>query len=126
MYEIFYLDRCVGTANVKKEGMYLVLSCACRPPYDGVFRIMVWDGSRKRDLGICYPTDKNFTLRSRVPMKCLNGDSLRFTLIPNEEENEDDIVHSGKPFARLDKIDTARLELTNGQVKILIDLTPDQ
>ncbi len=124
MFDIFYLDKCVGTAKVKKEGLYYLFTCTCTLPFEGKFRVKVSDGENERDLGICYPTGNGFSLQSRVPAKYINGDSLRFSLISNEDS--DYIVRSGKPFAHLDEIEAARLEITNGQAKIIIDSAPNQ
>jgi len=123
MYEILMFDRCVGSAEVKKEGLYYRFICTCIPPDRGIHRIKVSDGDKEQDLGICVPVGSKFYLTSRVPIKRLKGECFNFTLVPEQEEWFP--VASGKPFPHLDKIETARLQITNGRPQIVIDPASD-
>ena len=123
MYEILMYDRCVGNADVKKEGLYYLITCTCLPPDTRIHRIKVSDGSKERDLGICVPDGTKFCLTSRVPIKHLKGECFSFTLTPEKDEGLP--VAPEEPFIYLDKIETARLQITNGRPQIVIDPAPD-
>ena len=119
MYEIMCNRESVGSAQVEKEGLYYKFLCTCLPPNEGVHRITVSDGETVRDLGICVPKGGKFTLTARVPIKYLKGNKLTFTLTsPNGADNS---IDTGEAFAQLEKLEAARLQITNGQPEIVID-----
>lgn len=124
MFEIICNDKIVGTAEVEKEGLYYRIQCVCTPPNMEIHRIYVSDGQRKRDLGICVPIGTNFALTTRIPTKYLNGENLRFFLV---QQNAGAIpVETDMEFYDLDKLETARLQVTNGQAEVIIDSAQDQ
>ncbi len=123
MYDILFDRVKVGTAEMFKEGLYYKIICTCRPANEGIHRILVSDGSESRDLGICVPEGGLFKLTARVPMKYLKGERLSFCLVGNCVPVP---VATGEPFPHLDKLETARLQVTNGQPMIVIDQFQDQ
>ena len=126
MYDIIAGTQVVGRAEVIKEGLYYRFSCKCSPPSDGIHRIIVTDGNNTLDLGICVPTGEWFCLVSRVPIKYLSGEDLKFTLVPKGFQNKPLPVATNKPFEELDKLDSAHLEVTQESIGIVIDPVPDQ
>ncbi len=125
MYEIICGDSVVGTAEVKIEGLYYRFLCRCTPPDEGIYRIHVSDGTNLRDLGICVPEGDRFMLIARVPVKYLKED-MTFRLTSAREEKIKIPVATGEPFDELDKLESARFQIENGQPGILIDPVPDQ
>lgn len=124
MFEIVCNEKIVGTAEVEKEGLYYRIYCECTPPNKEIHRILVSDGQSKQDLGICVPVGSNFTLTTRIPAKYLNGENLHFFLI---QQNAEAIpVETDMEFQDLDKLETACLQITNGQVEVIIDSAQDQ
>lgn len=123
MYDILMDTQVVGQAEVTKEGLYYRFTCKCTPPDDSVHRIFVSDGNNTKDLGICVPTGEWFCLVSRVPVKYLSGENLRFSLVPKEQRGVP--VKTGGAFSHLDKLETARLQEINGMSEIIIDPVQD-
>lgn len=111
----------VGRAEVKKEGLYYRFFCTCTPPDNGIYRIVVCDGSNTRDIGICIPTGTV----ARVPIKYLPGERLTFSLVPKDRKETAVPVATGEPFERLEQLDNARFQVTQGQPEILIDPAQD-
>lgn len=126
MYNILFNETPVGRAEVKTVGLYYHFSCTCNPPDSGFYRITVTDGDSVNNLGICVPEGSNFTCTARIPKKHLNGDRLSFALKPFNEEVTAIPIQTGEPFSQLDRLDNARLQLTNGQTEIIIDSAQDQ
>ena len=120
MFEIFYHDRVVGTADVKTEGLYYRIVCHCVPPDESVYRICVSDGLNTRNLGICVPEGNTFFLTARIPVKYLK-EKMRFELMASKQEQEKISVSTDEPFNALDHLETARFQIVNGQPEILID-----
>ena len=125
MFEIFYHDMAVGTADVKTIGLYYHIVCHCIPPDDSIYRICVHDGLHTRSLGICVPEGKIFSLTARIPVKYLK-EEMSFRLIPNKPEYEKLSVATDEPFEALHQLETARFQTENGQPQILIDPIPIQ
>ena len=124
MFEIVCNEKIVGTAEVEREGLYYRIHCVCTPPNKEIHRILVDDGQRKRDLGICVPVGTKFALTTCIPVKYLNGEDWNFLLI---QQNADRIpVETDMEFHDLDRLETARLQETNGQFELLIDSVQDQ
>ncbi len=123
MFEIFCKNRVVGSAEIKREGLYYKIQCACTLPNEKFHRITVSDGTAVRDLGICVPSGSKFTLTARVPVKCFQSEKLSFALAAQERTGIP--VSDGAPFDRLDDLEAARLQITDGQPEIIIDSVPD-
>ena len=119
LYDIISNGEQIGYVNVEKEGLYYKFVCKCTFHDQNVHRVVVSDGESVLKLGICVPDGDKFTLLSRVPVKYLKGKNLRFWVESNCSSCIP--VSSGKPFAQLDKLETARLQITNGQPSIIID-----
>ena len=120
MVDILWQGRPVGTAEYKKEGLYYRFFCACTPPDKAVYRVVLTDGQICRDLGICVPQGDKFVLTARVPCKQVNAEALSFELTDKRQESLVVPVNTGEPFEHLEKIETARLQVTNGQTELLI------
>lgn len=125
MYDIFADTQVVGQAEVTKEGLYYRFSCKCTPPDEGIYRIMVSDGVNTRDLGICVPTGEWFCLVCRVPLKYLSSDDLRFALVPKDSRAMVVPVATNEPFADLDKLSSAHLQVKEGVAEIVINPVQD-
>jgi hypothetical protein len=124
LYDIYKGSNLVGSATVKKEGMYYKLTCVCRPVMDGRYRIKVYYGREVIDLGICVPEGGNYTLVSRILVKKLLQEKITFVL----EEDSNNPLRVGiapeKHFPYLDKLTAARFLYQNGQPVIIIDPNP--
>lgn len=123
MFEIRMGDADVGSAAVKRNGLYYHISCTCKPPSKEIHRVIMGNGNVKKDLGICVPAGDVFTLFARIPIKCFQGDGFTFELV--RAVKGEFVVSSNMPFSHLDKLETARLQHTNGQTIIVIDSVPD-
>ncbi len=121
-----YNEKNVGQAEIIKEGLFYRIHCACKPTDEGIHRITVSDGISVVDLGICVPVGERFVLTTRIPAKRLTGENLSFALVGKNEGEHTVPVDTGAPFAHLDKLENARLEVTNGQKMIVIDPIQDQ
>lgn len=126
MYDILFSGKSVGNAQLEKEGLYYRIRCGCKPPDDGVYRVIVSDGSNRQDLGICVPEGKIFVVNKRVPCKSLTGEQLTFYLVEKSYGEVVVPVADGEPFEYLDQLEDAHLRVADGQAEIIIAPTPDQ
>lgn len=119
MYQITYNGRQVGQAQAEREGLYYKITCVCDFSDDEIHRIVASDGKSVVKLGVCVPNGNQFSLSTKVPAKYLSAGDLCFSVA--SECTSGIPIFSGKPFPHLDKLETARLQITNGQPCIVID-----
>lgn len=86
--------------------------------------MIVADGRKECDLGICVPDAGAFSCRTRLPCKRLYGTDFKF-IIKEDSDLKSVAVESGRVFAYLDKLSAARLRYANGQPEIIIDPIQD-
>ena len=118
MYNVMWNGIAVGNVVVIKEGLYYRICCKCNLPDRGRFRILATAAGNILDLGICVPNGDAYCCVTRVPCKRFCGNAPVFTLI-NGDKSEGIPIADGQPFAHLDKLNTARLRHTNGQLQII-------
>ena len=119
MFDIHTGEVVVGSADVKRKGLYYHITCTCKLPSKEIHRVIMRDGCEQKDLGICVPTGNVFTLSARIPVKCFQGDNFAFELVRGTKGEY--AISNNMPFPHLDKLEAARLQYTNGQSKIIID-----
>ena len=98
MYNIFLESNAIGTADIFEEGLYYRFSCKCIRELNGINRIIVINGTKKIDLGICVPEKNNFILNRKIPRKCFADKFFSFELIPDGYVSEK--VYSGGKFRK--------------------------
>ena len=126
MFKILLDKEQVGTAEVKEEGLYYLFICICNIKQKGIHRVFVDDGINNVDLGICVPFGNEFVLRTHIPKKRFLSDAFSFSLIPDQKNKMEVPVQSGMVFENLEKLNAVRLEIKNGQQKLIIDESQDQ
>ena len=119
MYEIFWNHNIVGKASVRREGLYYHFYCECVLPQDDIFKVFVTDGNNTVKLGICVPDRGKFTLNTRLPVKYLSGDKLYIST--ENIDNKKFLLRTHTIFHHLDKLKTAHLQFSDGQVYIIIN-----
>lgn len=122
MFEIHSNGVVVGSADVKRKGLYYHITCTCKPPSKDIHRIIMYSGSVQKDLGICVPSGNAFALSVRIPVKCFQEDKFTFELVRGTKGEYE--IFDNMPFPHLDKLEAARLQYTNGQPRLIIDSAP--
>lgn len=123
LFDILWNGASVGEAHVEKIGLYYEFRCYCNFSKRDIYRIRVSDGKSNVLLGVCVPDGNQFHLKTRIPVKKMHGETFRFTA--EAQNNRGILIESGKAFAYIDKLETARLQNTNGQFNIIIDSFPN-
>lgn len=121
MYEILWNNKPVGKAEIKREGLYYLFFCVCRPEQSGIYRVFVTDGKNEISLGVCVPVGDRFEVKKKIPAKMLQNQNLIFWLVPDMEEKQRFPVKDDMPISCLEKLDHARLEIIKEQKFIVID-----
>ena len=123
MFEIRMGNTVIGRADIRQRGLYYHVKCTCCLPNDQMYRILMRSDDVQKDLGICVPEGNAFTLFTRIPVKNFQGKNFSFEIVGRTKGEY--IISDNMPFDHLDKLESARLQNTNGQIKIVIDSAPD-
>lgn len=121
-YEIMLGDKCVGSAGVRREGLYWRIRCRCKLSGEVLCRVLVRCGDREESLGILVPQDGEFGLETRIPVKKVGEGPLSFSAVPKHRPLEGRFVPLSpeEPFRYITRLKDAYLEKRNGQVGIVI------
>lgn len=121
-YDIMLADQSIGTASVKRVGLYYSFCCRCRLSGDVIYKLIVSCGENEESLGVCVPRGNGFGLETRLPVKRLGEGSMRFFAAPRHRELKGRFVpiRAEEPFAYIDKLQKAHLEIRGGQMGIVL------
>ena len=121
-YEVRFGNQTMGTAEIRRQGLYYRISCICRLSGDVVCRLRVTCGNTYQDLGILVPVDGGFGLVTRIPAKRLGAGMPEFTLIPKQAAVSSLFVpvYPEEPFAYIGKLKDAFLVRKGEQLGICI------
>lgn len=121
MFDIMLDNQPVGFAQVEIEGCIYKISCFCNQLPKRSGRIIVTDGKKTINLGICVPERDRFVLTKRIPVRCLTQKDMQFSIASDNDNTVGIPVESGKAFPELDKLSNGKFYIKDGQVQILID-----
>ena len=125
-FPILYHDSTIGTAHVKKEGLYYCISCTCALPNETMFNVIVSSGDKRENLGLCVPHGGSFGLENRLPIKRLGEGTLYFCAVPKTAQPCGEFVplDPGKPFVYITELYRAHLIRRNGVLGIELRKEP--
>lgn len=121
-YDILLAEQPIGTAFVKREGLYYSFRCCCRLSGQVIYKLIVTCAEKQESLGICVPRGKDFGLETRLPVKRLGEGKLSFYAVPRHTELKGRFVpiRAEEPFAYIDKLQKAHLEIRGSQIGIVL------
>ncbi len=114
IYQVAYRGQTVGTAQVRREGLYCRILCRCRVRDDEIHRLYA-DGEK---IGVLMPDRGGLILETRIPAKrlkeypvfSLDGDGGTF--IP---------IWSGERFSQLHMLRQGRLAFRDGEPGMVLN-----
>ncbi len=83
-YPVQHDGRKIGTAFVTRQGLYYRIGCQCEENTESPPRIALQCGNRTVKLGLCVPIEGGFGIRTRIPVKRVGEEEMRFFV---EQEN---------------------------------------
>lgn len=113
----------IGVAYMHVQGLYYLIRCRCMFGGTGFHRVMLSNGQKEWDLGICVPENGGFQLEKRIPKKEIGEGKYRFYIRKerNAEKRCFAAVHPDRPFAHLDILNAAVYGEENEEVGLLWD-----
>ena len=115
-YEVYLEDKAAGKLQIEKEGLYYRLTCRCVVPDDQVYRLFAATDTGRENLGVVLPDDSGYVLRRKIPAKRLKSASRFFLSVrSNESAGKFVPVYPEEPFSYITQLETAFVEVRNGQ-----------
>ena len=117
-YEILLGDKPVGTAQVRREGLYYRFSCHCKLNEKSVCRVSAGNVS----LGVLVPSEDGFRLDVKLPVKRFLNQSPDFKVMPNRPVVEGRFIPLSpeEPFAYIERLKDGYLARQDGKIGVII------
>ena len=121
-YELTVGTKAVGKAHTYEEGLYLHIYCRAQLKGGGMYRLAAMIDGRRESIGILAPVGDGYGLERKIPLKRLQGESLRFQLVPAHEKMEGRFIPISpqEPFSYLEVLKDAYMEKRKDQVGVVI------
>lgn len=120
--EILLGGKPIGTAGVRREGLYYCFDCRCSLSGEIVYRLVARCGERTAHLGIPVPEGGRFVLRTRIPVKRLGEGPMQLRAEPKHGPLEGKFIPLSpeEPFRYLRRLENAFLLVRGGQVGVVL------
>lgn len=121
-FDVCLGEEAVGTAWVKKAGLYYHIRCSCRLTGQVRYKILATGGSGEADLGLCVPYADGYGLEVRLPIKRVGDGKLKFRAVPKHQQLQGQFIpiRAEEPFRYIQGLKDAFLAKKNGQEGVLI------
>lgn len=121
-YPILMDGQTVGTATVRREGLYLLFTCQCHIGGKLLYEIIAFDGQHRENLGVLVPVDGEFYLQTRRPAKRFQPGKLVFQAAPKQSRPKGIFVPlvPDVPFTHVHRLQDAFLEVRGGQLGLVV------
>jgi len=121
-YDVLMNGKIVGWATVRKEGLYVQITCECRLDHDGFYRIFANCVDASNDLGICIPQNGRFVLKKKMPIKRFGSGIPSFRIEGEKQYTEAQFVplEQGRPFAYIQELDRGYFTISSDRPGIQI------
>ena len=123
-YDIVHCGRIAGSAEIHTQGLYCCIRCILNLADESIKRVILQNGNKRVQLGVCIPHEGGFVLTKKIPAKQLDlSDDITFFVSTASEEFEkrEYAVCSKEPFSRLKDLKSAHFKWRDGIGYIDID-----
>lgn len=122
VYDVFLLDKPIGTAEVEKQGLYYHIRILCNPDGEGMYQVRILCGDRRENLGVLVPTEGRFGLETRIPVKKIGTGKPEFQVRPRHGAVNGKYIPISpeEPFRYLSRLKDSFLEIRNEGLGIVI------
>ncbi len=116
MFRVYYQGAVVGTADMRRKGLYYEITCKCCFDNRQLYRIVAICGDNRKDIGVCVPSG----FRTIVPIKSLGEGAVRFEAVPEGAQERFVEVHEEKTFCYLKQLRCARFQRIEGKSGVIL------
>lgn len=121
-YDLIMADEKIGCVTVRKDGLYLQISCRCDLSGEVMFQLNLDSNKGRACLGTLVPMDGRFGLETSVAGKRVGEGDLKFSLQPKHEVMDKHFIpiHPEEPFSYLSRLEQAYLCCRHGQIGLVL------
>lgn len=121
-YGVYLANRLCGKVQVQRQGLYYRFVCRCSLSGNVVCRLKICFFDREQNIGVLIPMDDGFGLTTKIPVKRFSGKPVRFCVAPEQIREALTFVpiYPEEPFAYLERLKNAFLDVKNGQPGAMI------
>lgn len=123
---VFYLDgfydvllggQPAGKVQIESYGLYYRITCRCQIPENMIYRLYAVTEGKRENLGVVAPEGDGYCLIRKIPAKRLEK-CTGFILSARSEADTGKFVpiYPEEPFSYIMHLETAFLDIRNGQV----------
>lgn len=107
----------IGSATVKREGLYYRIHCQCQLSGSIPCRIIV-KGEKEVDLGLCVPMGDRFGIDTLIPVKRIGEGDLNFQVLPRHSKQDAQFIALSpeEPFRYISRLKDAYLVRQEGKL----------
>ena len=126
-YEVQFGNETVGKVQLRREGLYLRITCRCVVPGKEIYRLFVQQGNTRESLGVLVPEGDGLVLNKRIPAKRFAEGIPTFLVSSGSGSRTGEFVPiwPEEPFLYIHRLKTAFLESEYGKVGIRIEKNPE-
>ena len=106
-YTVFRGTKATGKAEFAREGLYYRICVHCMNPA----RIQLFSANGILDLGVCVPSEGEFIIQTRIPVKKIGEGDIAFYM---DSEETFYPVSEDAPFLRLDLLRSCVMSYRGG------------
>ena len=101
----------IGTASIRKEGLYYHFDCRCRFSDKKFHRLTAVCGELSADLGICVPSGNDFVVKTKVAVSRLGIGQINIEADRSDKRPKQTVVSvtENGAFSNLEDLDKAVL-----------------
>lgn len=110
---IRFRDRVVGTAQLRRQGMYWRVRCDCALPAALRYRVLARCSDGRVDLGLLYPDEDRLTLTTGLPMRAIDPNTAQIEAVACESEVV--VLDEGCPLPCIARLEQYRYCVRNGK-----------
>lgn len=119
-YEILLNEDKVGRVVVQRQGLYYRFDCRCAKNTGEIYRIMLDMDGKIFNLGVPIPSSDGLWLVTKRPIKDFGNAEPKFYLMLRLPEGPFVPVFPDEPFAYLDRLKNAYMQVRDGMVGVVI------
>lgn len=121
-FSVRFEDRLAGQVRIEEDGLYKKVSCRCTVPAGPVYRLWLYSGTARKNLGVLFPDGDGFCLERRIPAGGLSLEDAQFYLLTPDSQVPRRFVPvvSGEPFPYMTALMQSRFVLRDGVPGLLV------
>ncbi len=120
VYPIFDKANEVGTAEIRENGLYLLISCRCKD-LKRITKIRLITPKKEHMLGTCVLSEGSFVLKKQIPKKNISPGPYRFQVL-FEEKQRFIPISENEPLAYIQYLRESKFCCQDGIPGIIIEL----